>query len=439
MMDLQPEQVDILVVDDTPANLVAIRHLLDDMDINLVMANSGYEALSLTLKHNFALVLLDVQMPELDGYQTAEMMQSAEHSQHIPIIFVTALSLDDTDMLKGYRCGAVDYIRKPVQSAVLRSKVTIFKALFQQRSKLDRLNKEKAQMLENLEERVDLRTVELRQTVSSLEALMAKHKAMQAQMVRQETMAELGNLVAGVAHEVNTPVGVSVTTASHLRDKTEEILQLAHSAQMKKSQLMSYLAMADQSSQLLLTNLHRAANLVKSFKRIAVDQSSHKRRTFSMKECIEDVIASLGSRLKKSSHPITLNCPETFLLTSLPGLYAQIFTNLIMNSLIHGFAEMEQGEITITVTPHKEHFEISYQDNGAGMPEEDLEQLFKPFFTTRREQGGSGLGASVIFNSVNELGGEISVESQPGEGTTFLLTMLLEHQADSVENGESAR
>ncbi len=272
------------------------------------------------------------------------------------------------------------------------------------------LYKQQQDYSKTLEEKVEERTTELKQSLDTIQKT-------QAQLVQSEKMAALGGLVAGVAHEVNTPIGIAVTAASHLEDKTQEFVAKVAAQKLKRSDLNSYAKTAGDSSNLILKNLSGAVKIVQGFKQVAVDQTSGERREFTLKAYIEDVLLSLKPKLKKTKHLVTVNCPEALTLNSYPGAFSQIISNLVMNSLIHGFDEMEAGEISFDATEDNGSIILTYRDNGKGMNEKDLNKIFDPFFTTKRSQGGSGLGMHIVHNLVTQsLRGKISCESTQGNG-----------------------
>jgi len=270
-----------------------------------------------------------------------------------------------------------------------------------------------------LEQEVAGRTRELSQTLENL-------RATQSQLVEAEKMAALGGLVAGVAHEINTPVGVGVTAASLLEGKTAALLQIYETGQMKRSDLEKYLDTASQSSQMLLTNLNRAAELIQSFKQVAVDQSSEERREFSIKAYLEEVLLRLRPKLKRTRHTIEINGNDSLTLDSFPGVFSQIVTNLVMNSLLHAYGPDDAGQLTFEFRQEDGRFIFEYADDGKGISEEDLSKIFDPFFTTKRGQGGSGLGLHIIYNLVTQrLEGTIRCESEIGVGTRFVIEMSI--------------
>ncbi|HYD30473.1 MAG TPA: PAS-domain containing protein [Azospirillaceae bacterium] len=247
-------------------------------------------------------------------------------------------------------------------------------------------------------------------------------KETQASLVQAEKMASLALLVAGVAHEINTPVGIAYGCATYLDSRTRVLREAFEKGAMKKSDLSTYVAHASESSRLILTNLTRASELIQSFKRVAVDQTSAERRTFGLKDYLEEIITSLRPRLKGLQHRIALECPESLMVNSYPGALSQVMTNLVINALVHAFEEEQTGHIAITVILDDDDIEIRFQDDGRGIPPESLDKIFEPFFTTRRGAGGSGLGLHIVFNLVTQsLGGRITCESTEGQGTLFTL------------------
>ncbi len=256
---------------------------------------------------------------------------------------------------------------------------------------------------------------ELSQAINNLQTT-------QSQLVEAEKMAALGGLVAGVAHEINTPVGVGVTAASLLEDKTRAFRGLFQSGQMKRSDLEKYLDTASQSSSMILKNLQRAAELIQSFKQVAVDQSSEERRSFAVKPYLEEVLLSLHPKLKRTQLTTEIQADENLTLDGYPGVFAQIVTNLVMNSLIHAYEPGQVGQLSFDLKQKNGRFIFEYADDGRGIPKENLNKIFDPFFTTKRGQGGSGLGLHIIYNLVTQkLGGTIRCESEVGKGTRFVI------------------
>ncbi len=271
-----------------------------------------------------------------------------------------------------------------------------------------------------LEQRVEERTAALTRSNETLHGTVADLKLAQRQLVDSEKMAALGGLVAGVAHEINTPLGISVTAASHLQGETQRLRRQLESGELKRSDLDAYESTARESSELILRNLQRADKLVKSFKQVAVDQSSEARRHIVLAQYIDEILTSLRPALKRARHRIIVDCPPDLGFVTLPGAIYQVLANLVMNTLVHAFGPEEPGEIRIEASLKATHVLLTYADNGSGMTEESRLRIFEPFFTTRRGQGGSGLGMHIVFNLVTQgLGGIIECDSAPGQGVYF--------------------
>jgi signal transduction histidine kinase len=247
-------------------------------------------------------------------------------------------------------------------------------------------------------------------------------------LLQTKKLAALGNLVAGVAHEISTPLGVGVMSASYLNDIIRDFsdsLSPDHPVDLKKVQLFT--KKTEEASALILSNLTRAAELLNSFKQVAVDQSGNEKRLFNFKTCLDETLISLHSKYKRTGHKINIQCPENLEIISSPGAFSQIITNLFMNSLIHGFDGMEKGIVDIKISVENNTLLLFYQDNGVGIDKKNLEKIFDPFFTTKRNQGGAGLGMHIVYNLVHQtLNGLIECKSSPGKGIQFMIKIPLE-------------
>jgi signal transduction histidine kinase len=256
------------------------------------------------------------------------------------------------------------------------------------------------------------------ETASALDDL----RRTQESLLQAERLASLGSLVAGVAHEINTPVGIALTSASVLMEATEKVQQSVEGGNIKKSDITRYLETAGESSRLIMNNAYRAAHLIHSFKQIAVDQVSEARRRFELSDYIHEVVSSLQPKLKKTHIEVAINCPPDIMLDSYPGALAQIITNLTLNCVEHAFDADASGRIAINVRPEGDWVEMQVVDNGKGIPPDMLDKVFDPFVTTRRGQGGTGLGLNIVFNLIaKQFGGSITVSSTLGQGASFVL------------------
>lgn len=254
------------------------------------------------------------------------------------------------------------------------------------------------------------------------ELALAQQQQMQNELVQVEKLAALGGLVAGVAHEVNTPIGVMLSAATHLEAQTQKADRAYQGGQLSEEGLTEYFTTARQAAQLMALNSQRAADLIQSFKRVAVDQTGGERRTFGVASYIDEVLQSLHPHLKKSPIQIHVDCPPELTMDSLPGAFSQVLTNLLMNALTHAFKPEQSGHIIIAVAEEGSQICLTFSDDGQGIAPELHARVFEPFFTTRRASGGSGLGLHIVHSIVTQsLKGTLAFDSQVGEGTIFTL------------------
>jgi signal transduction histidine kinase len=252
-------------------------------------------------------------------------------------------------------------------------------------------------------------------------------KKTQEDLVQKEKMASLGGLVAGIAHEINTPLGICVTGVSHLREELKYLRSKYEKGELSEDQLVEYFDETEQGLEIIRSNANRGAELVKSFKQVAVDQSSNENRTVNILNYLQEVLLSLRPTLKRVKHEIKIECSDTLVVNINAGAISQIFSNLIMNSIIHGFEDIEKGTIQIKIDKKQNDLIIHYADNGRGIEPSKLPNLFEPFYTTKRGEGGSGLGTHLVFNLVNSsLKGNIKVESDINKGLAYLIKIPLE-------------
>ncbi|XLZ72402.1 tetratricopeptide repeat-containing sensor histidine kinase [Massilia sp. SR12] len=248
----------------------------------------------------------------------------------------------------------------------------------------------------------------------------------QSQLVSQEKLAALGSLMAGVAHELNTPIGNSLLIASTLEQKTLELEQAINGPGLRKSELLAFIDDTRKASTLVMRGLHSAADLVSSFKQVAVDRTTEQRRMFNLHQVTHEIVATVMNRIRNACHKIEFEVPDSIALDSYPGPFGQVVTNLINNALLHAFDGREGGQMRLVAsTPVQGRVLVIFSDDGGGIAAENLTRIFDPFFTTKLGQGGSGLGLSISYNIVTSLlGGHISVESGSA-GTTFTLDLPL--------------
>ncbi len=397
--DITPAKT-ILIIDDEIYIRKSAKSFLEDFGFKIIEAENGRVGLEKFLKEKPDLILCDLRMPEMDGLEV--LAKVTQTQPETPIIIVSgAGNIEDT--VKALRLGAWDYIIKPIQDMDV-----LYYAINKAFERLSFIE-EKHQYQLNLEKA----NQELKTSLDTLNQTRDK-------LVQSEKMAALGELVAGVAHEINTPVGVGVTAASLLDAKTKEIKKIFGSGNIKKSDFESYLNTIENISDSILLNMARAAELISSFKQIAVDQSIEESRVFNLKNYIEGILLSLTPKFKDTNHETDLTCPEDIEINSFPGAFYQILNNLILNSLTHGFKNMDKGRIDMVFDRKKNYLNFLYKDNGAGMSSEQLTKIFDPFFTTMRGQGGTGLGMSIVFNLITQtLNGSIECKSAINNGIIF--------------------
>ena len=255
---------------------------------------------------------------------------------------------------------------------------------------------------------------------ADLEMTLEELRKTQERLVESEKLSALGQLVAGVAHEINTPVGTSITVASTLADETIAFRKVLAEGGLRKSQLTGYMAIAEESCQLLSNNLQRAGDLIQNFKQVAVDQAHLEQRSFEIKAYSQKVFQSLSPQLHLHQWDVT---GDEITLCSYPGLLAQILTNLITNSLTHAYGPNEAGQLCLRITRlDSDEIELHYSDDGKGMTPEVLPRIYEPFFTTARNQGGTGLGLHILHNLITQhLQGQIQVQSELGQGSQFTI------------------
>ncbi len=276
---------------------------------------------------------------------------------------------------------------------------------------------------------------ELRTAKEKAESALLELNTAQQNLIDAERLAALGGLVAGVAHEVNNPIGISLTVASSFARRAEMFeTELRSDGGLRRSQLEEFVRTSRDAAQQLVANLQRAGELIQSFKQVAVDRSHAERRQFNLSEATDQIIASLRPVLKRAPIALTLDVPDGLVIDGYPGSYGQILTNLFLNAVNHAFSDGRSGTIAVSARPRgHDDVEIIFADDGAGMSPDVQRQAFDPFFTTRRNEGGTGLGLHIVYNLVTQqLGGRMMLESRQGQGTTFRIIMPKTAKGDTA-------
>ncbi|MEA3354743.1 MAG: ATP-binding protein [Campylobacterota bacterium] len=268
--------------------------------------------------------------------------------------------------------------------------------------------------------------------VDKINYLRAKYKELQdtqEQLVESEKMASLGGMVAGVAHEINTPIGMALTGITSLEDETKHLKKLYDSEEMSEEDFEDFVKHSLELNRSINININKAATLVKSFKQVAVDQTGAQDRKFNFAQYVDEILQSLNSQLKKTKLNVELDIDDELEVYSNPGAFSQIISNFIMNSIIHGFGNSKEGTIQIKAVQDGEDFILDYKDNGKGVDAKTLSKIYDPFYTTNRSNGGSGLGMNIVFNLVTQkLHGKIVLNSEPNNGIHFTIRAPLHYK-----------
>jgi two-component system, NtrC family, sensor kinase len=440
----EPSQEDagrgaVLAVDDVEANLTAMSALLAGLNCDLVLARSGHEALWHLSQREFAVLLLDVQMPEMDGYEVAAYARANPATRDVPIVFLTAggvssRGLDvarpsslapspgspDETLLRGYGSGAVDFLFKPVEASVLRSKVRVFLELDQRRRQLVRARNEleaknralHETALENaaLAERFQSQNLELQRAYHEL-------KTAQASLVQAAKMASLGELVAGIAHEINNPLSFCLSHVETIKRCLAVVQSRVPDAASDDATGQHWDRAISRLSQ-MKNGLSRISDLVvklRTFSRL--DEGEMKRVV--VRECIDSVLTILSHRLERRI-VVELDCSPHERVECNPALLNQALMNLVSNAID---AIPGEGRIKIACSSADGQYRIVVEDNGSGIPPEVRERIFEPFFTTKPVGLGTGLGLSIAYSIVKKHNGTLHAEDVPGGGTRMLIVL----------------
>lgn len=377
--------------------------------------------LASALNKAFAKIEADEQRVILQSWTQRSDSQRIYYFKVLIVTIAVAALIIGFFYLSNLRLSREILQRKQIEVSLIKQIAKAEKA----EKKAKQYLKEIDQLNANLEKKIVERTSELEKEIEDRKQIEKNLIDTQSILVESEKMASLGNLVAGVAHEVNTPLGIGITAITHLKDKLSELNHLYNTSAMKRSDLDSFLQVSDTSVAIIFDNLSRASQLIKSFKEISVDQSDDDVREINFHDYLQQLLISLQPNFKRRPIQIdTAQIPHQLRVKLQPGALAQLFTNLLMNSFIHAFEHDQAGTIQIKVFAQGNNLTIDYQDNGKGIEPKHLRRIFEPFFTTKRHRGGSGLGMHIVYNIVTrKFNGKIDVQSELSKGVRFLIEL----------------
>ncbi|MGO4377551.1 sensor histidine kinase [Pseudoduganella sp. RAF53_2] len=379
---------EVMVVEDTPASLRLLSELLESAGYAVRQAPDGELALWSAQTRAPELVLLDVNMPGIDGIEVCRRLKADPVLCAVPVILLSAQH-DMEHKVQGFQAGAVDFIGKPYHAEEVLARTRAHMHLSRTQKELASANHQ-------------------------LKQALAELNSARAEMARTERMAALGALVAGIAHELNTPIGNSVLIASTLEDRARAFNRKVEEG-VRRSELVEFCGETGQAAELLLRNLRKSADLIDGFKQVAVDQASERRAQFTLRARTEETLMALKPALTAAGIRLVLELPDGLHLDSYPRALTQILMQLTRNAELHAFGG-KGGSITVRAMPDGGHVLLDFSDNGCGIPADDLARVFDPFFTTRMGTGMGGLGLHIVHSLVtNVLGGAITVDSAPGQ------------------------
>ncbi len=422
-----PMKPTIICVDDEPIVLKSLKAELKEMLQNtysIEMAESGEEAIDLLQdiqKNNgtVELVISDFVMPQMNGQQLLSRIHDISPMTEKVMLSGRANNEGLIQTINSIRLFR--FIDKPWDKKFLQATVNEAIHSYRQESQLQHqhklLLKNNQQLGELIQEKEQLAN-ELKELNQKLEERVIQRTK---ELVESEKMASLGGMVAGVAHEINTPIGICVTSASYLQEEAVKIHSLYEQGALLKKDFKSFIEGTSKAAQIMLKATGQASHLIDSFKQVAVDMNSEELREFNLHDYIHLVLANLQPDLVKTSNKIDITGCENLIIESYPGIISQIFTHLLINSQDHAFDD--HGRIQIDIRFEDQNVKVSYRDDGKGMETNTLENIFEPFFTTRRHSDHLGLGLHILYNQITQnLGGTIDCQSTPNKGTLFEIT-----------------
>ncbi|WP_142846717.1 sensor histidine kinase [Telmatospirillum sp. J64-1] len=385
----------LLIIDDDVTSIRALTNVLDYEHIRF--ATSGSQGLELARSFPPSLILLDVLMPEMDGYQVCARLKADPATRDIPVIFITSLSSPEEEA-RGLELGAVDYVTKPFSPAIVQARVATHLSL----RRANEFLRNKNQILEALVEERSRKLAE----------------------AQREKMEALRQMVAGVAHQINTPIGVALGSVSSLTDQISRLSDKINGNHLRRADLEAFLQNAKDLADLVTENVRRAGHLVQYFKQVAAE-SGGSNGAFNLGAFLQETMEALKPRWAAAGHSLRLSCPNNLVLESYPAVLVAVIEQLLANALDHAYAPGESGRLSLTVEEAGEgEVLLRFADDGRGIPAEIRPKIFAPFFTTARARGSVGLGLNIVYNLVTEsLGGSIEVLTPERGGCEILLRL----------------
>lgn len=405
--DIDISGAKILIVDDKKENLELLTEILEAQGYDIAFAQDGLRALEIATLFLPDLMLLDVMMPGIDGFETCQRMKLITDLRDIPVIFVTAKT-DVSDIVEGFKLGAIDYVTKPIRHEEIIVRVATH-------IKLRRLFTIRDDLIGQLRDK----NLELK------EVAIAKDKKIE----ETEKLSHLGELIGELTHELGTPLGIINTAVTTVIEKNTELENDVKQQKLSKSALEKYLLLSRESFDISLSNIRYANQLVTSFKEIVVGEFSEVKIKFELKHFLEDIFFLMMPKIKRSPHNIEINSPSNIILNTQGGALSQVLINLINNALNHAFSDEVRGVIQINVSIKLDTVIIKVSDNGEGIKSDDQTKIFDKYFSTKMGEGGSGLGLFITQKLVEQkLHGEIKYESNIPHGACFYIYLPYEKQ-----------